>query len=187
MNHVIRAARADEWAKAKELRLVALQDPAAPVAFLDSYEDAVQQPDSFWQERSARATAQPGAPAGQFIAEAADGSWAGSVVVLIEDAGTTDFGGAVVKEAQGLVVGVFVRPEHRGTGLIGKLIGAALDWAWSIEEPRLARVLLHVHPENLRAQGAYRRIGFEPTGVTVRFEPHSSVEELELAFARPGD
>lgn len=54
MNYVIRPVRAEEWALAKELRLAALQDPVAPVAFLETYEQAVAQPDEFWQDRTAR-------------------------------------------------------------------------------------------------------------------------------------
>lgn len=53
MDHVIRAVQPDEWAKAKDIRLASLQDPAAPVAFLETYEEALEQPDSFWQERAA--------------------------------------------------------------------------------------------------------------------------------------
>lgn len=63
MNQVLRDAvrpiRADEWPKAKELRLLALKDPAAPIAFLETYEQAATEPDSFWQERA------KGRPAGR--------------------------------------------------------------------------------------------------------------------------
>ncbi|MEV6422399.1 GNAT family N-acetyltransferase [Streptomyces sp. NPDC051662] len=187
MNHVIRAVRPDEWAKAKEIRLSSLQDPAAPVAFLETYEEALERPDSFWQERTARALARHGARAGQFIAEAPDGTWSGTVTLLIEEAGT-DFLGATSVMPQGHLVGVFVRPEQRGTGLLGALVDAALDWAWSLEEPRLARVRLHVHEGNPRAQAAYRKLGFVSTGKSLPLDDNSSVapgRELELAIDRP--
>src|SRR4051794_16762229 len=45
MDYVIRAVRAGEWRLAKELRLAALQDPAAPVAFLETYEQALERSD----------------------------------------------------------------------------------------------------------------------------------------------
>ena len=41
-SYVIRSVRADEWRAAKELRLVALRDPVAQVAFLETYEEAVR-------------------------------------------------------------------------------------------------------------------------------------------------
>jgi RimJ/RimL family protein N-acetyltransferase len=185
MSHVIRAAQADEWAEVKELRLVALQDPAASVAFLETYEQAVARPDSFWQERAAGNAPRSGSRSRQFVAEAPDGSWSGSVTLLLEGSGTTDFFGASIEEPQGHLVGVFVRSQQRGTGLIGELIAAALDWAWSLEEPRPARVRLFVHEENRRAQAAYRRIGFVPTGVVIPMQGDPSAKELELALARP--
>ncbi|MEV4974766.1 GNAT family N-acetyltransferase [Streptomyces scopuliridis] len=180
MDHVIRAVRSDEWAKVKDIRLASLQDPAAPVAFLETYEGALAQPDAFWQERAARA--------GQFIAEAPDGTWSGTVTLLIEEAGDMDFLGATSERAQGHLVGVFVRPEQRGTGLLGALVDAALDWAWSLEEPWLARVRLHVHEGNPRAQAAYRKLGFVPTGTSLALDGYPSAapgRELELAVNRP--
>lgn len=170
MNHLIRAVRADEWAKAKELRLAALQDPVAPVAFLTTYEQALERPDSFWQRQAVAG--------GQFIAEAPDGTWSGSVAVRIERAGETDFMGVTADRAQGHLVGVYVRPEQRGSGLIGELVAAALDWAWSVREPRAARVRLFVHEENPRALAAYRKLGFVPTGVAVE-------KDVELEYVRP--
>ncbi|MFD0070705.1 GNAT family N-acetyltransferase, partial [Streptomyces sp. NPDC127574] len=40
MNHVIRSIWPDEWRQVKELRLDALRDPVAHLAFLETYEDA---------------------------------------------------------------------------------------------------------------------------------------------------
>ncbi|MBB1246684.1 hypothetical protein GL263_24485 [Streptomyces durbertensis] len=36
----IRPVRPEEWPQVKELRLAALRDPAAPIAFLETYEEA---------------------------------------------------------------------------------------------------------------------------------------------------
>ncbi|MDX3855844.1 GNAT family N-acetyltransferase [Streptomyces sp. AK02-01A] len=187
MNHVIRPVRADEWAKVREIRLVSLQDPAAPVAFLETYEQGLQHPDSYWRQRAAGASPKHGSRSVQFIAEAPDGTWSGSVALLIEVAGSIDFLGTTIERAQGHLVGVYVRPEQRGTGLIGELIAAALEWAWSLEEPRLARVRLYVHERNPRAQAAYRKIGFVPSGQVVPFEHDPSARELELAVDRPAE
>ncbi|MCF1599696.1 GNAT family N-acetyltransferase [Streptomyces muensis] len=179
--YVIRSIRADEWAAAKELRLAALRDPIAPLAFLETYEQAVARPDSFWQERAAGAC--EGADrAQQIIAEGPDGVWVGTLTVLVEEPGSTDWAGAVVERKQGHVVGVFVRPEERGSGLTDVLFDAGLEWAWS---RGVERVRLIVHEENGRAQRFYRRAGFVPSGVTVSLGEEPDDVELEFVVERP--
>ncbi|MCF3965315.1 GNAT family N-acetyltransferase [Streptomyces fuscigenes] len=179
-DHVIRAVRPEEWRQAKELRLLGLQDPAAPVAFLETYEQSLAQPDSFWQQR----TSGRGGLTRQFVAEAPDGSWSGSLTVLIEEAGSLDFMNTVVRQRQGHVVGVFLRSERRGTGLIGDLLAGGLDWAWA-QDPPLERVRLCVHENNLRAQAAYRRAGFRATGLVLPFATDPSAKEYEMDVTRP--
>ncbi|WP_369218228.1 GNAT family N-acetyltransferase, partial [Streptomyces flavofungini] len=117
--YVVRAVRAEEWPQVKELRLAALRDPAAPVAFLETYETAAARPDSFWQERAAGSSHQTSAR--QFVVVGPDGDWAGSVTVLIEEPGAKDVFGGVIEQRQAHLVGVFVRPEHRGRGLTDAL------------------------------------------------------------------
>ncbi|MFE9098856.1 GNAT family N-acetyltransferase [Streptomyces sp. NPDC007264] len=180
MSHVIRSIRPDEWPAAKELRLVALRDPVAHLAFLETYEEAVAKPDSFWQER-AEGAAEGAAAAQQIIAEGPDGSWAGTLTVLIEEAGTKDWAGFLVERKQGHVVGVFVRPEQRGTGLTEALFAAGLEWAWGCGAER---VRLIVHEENTRARSLYRKVGFVPSGVTVPLTDDSAESELELVIER---
>lgn len=179
-SYVVRAIRADEWSAVKELRLVALQDPAAPVAFLETYEKALTHPDSYWQERAAGASKVDGG-ALQFVAEAVDGTWVGSVVVLIEEAGTDDWAGFPVERNQGHVVGVFVRPEWRGGGVTKGLFDAAVEWAWGrgVEAVRLI-----VHEDNPRAQAFYRKAGFVPTGKTVPLPGQEGEIELEFVLEK---
>ncbi|WP_020122906.1 GNAT family N-acetyltransferase [Streptomyces canus] len=180
MSYVIRSVRADEWPAAKELRLVALQDPVAPLAFLETYEEAAARPDSFWRERTAKGA--DGADGAQtVIAEAPDGRWVGTVTVLLEEPGTTDWAGFPVERKQGHVVGVFVRPEERGNGLTDVLFDAAVEWAWA---HGAERVRLIVHEDNGRAQRFYRKAGFEPTGVVVPLTAASGQSELEFALER---
>ncbi|MFF5448287.1 GNAT family N-acetyltransferase [Streptomyces sp. NPDC012888] len=183
MQHVIRPVRADEWEQVKELRLAALADPAAPIAFLDDLESARARPDTFWQDRAAGAAY--GGSIHQFVAEAPDGSWDGSVTVLVERAGDDDIFGGATDFDQGHLVGVYVRPGQRGTGLAGALFEAALEWAWSLDEPLLRRVRLYVHERNDRAAAFYRRAGFRPTGQVVPMETDPLAKELEYAFPRP--
>ncbi|RRR69205.1 GNAT family N-acetyltransferase [Streptomyces sp. RP5T] len=180
MNYVIRSVRADEWPAVKELRLAALRDPVAPLAFLETYEEAVVRPDSFWEERTARGA--EGADEVQtIIAEAPDGRWVGTVTVLLEEPGTTDWAGFAVERKQGHLVGVFVRPEERGSGLTDVLFDAAVEWAWA---HGAERVRLIVHEDNGRAQRFYRKVGFEPSGVRVPLPQAPGESELEFVLAR---
>ncbi|WP_327316161.1 GNAT family N-acetyltransferase [Streptomyces sp. NBC_01235] len=182
---VVRGIQAGEWPAVKALRLLALRDPAAPLAFLETYEAAVERPDAFWQERVVGA-AEGAAGARQFVAEAADGQWAGTVTVLVEEAGSTDWAGFPVERRQGHVVGVYVRDEWRGGEVTRALLDAAVDWSWRLG---LERVRLIVHEENLRAQGAYRKAGFVPSGRTVALGEEageaSGEAELEFVLEKP--
>jgi GNAT superfamily N-acetyltransferase len=178
MNYVIRSIRSDEWAKVKELRLAALRDPVAHLAFLETYEDAAAKSDAFWKERAAGA-AEGATERQQIVVVGEDGVWAGSVTVLVEEAGSRDPFGSVVELSQAHLVGVFVRPEHRGSaaGVTRALFDAALEWAWGIG---LERVRLFVHEKNARAEAFYRKAGFVPTGGTT--EVPGAPGELEVEF-----
>jgi GNAT superfamily N-acetyltransferase len=179
-DYAVRAVRPQEWEKVRQLRLDALRDPAAPLAFLETYEEAEQKPDVFWQDR-ATGSGEGSTAARQLIAETPDGTWAGTLTVLMEEAGTQDWAGLPVEHRQGHVVGVFVRPEHRGNGLIKILFDAGVEWAW---ERGAERVRLLVHEGNTRAQGAYRKAGFGPSGVRVPFVHDQAQSELEFVLDR---
>ncbi|MEU6666688.1 GNAT family N-acetyltransferase [Streptomyces sp. NPDC046727] len=179
-DYVVRAIRPDDWERVKRLRLDALRDPVAHLAFLENYEEAAARPDAFWQDRAV-GSGEGSTTALQFIAEAPDGTWAGSVTVLVEEAGTQDWAGYPVDRRQGHMVGVFVRPEHRGNGLVEALFEAGVAWAW---ERGAERVRLFVHAENTRAQAAYRKIGFGPSGLTVSFSKNEAEDELEFVLER---
>ncbi|MFF4214381.1 GNAT family N-acetyltransferase [Streptomyces sp. NPDC001796] len=179
--YVVRAIRAEEWPAVKALRLRALQDPVAHLAFLETYDQALAKPDSFWQERAA-GCGEGAAGARQFVAEGPDGEWVGTVTMLMEEAGTKDWAGFPVDRRQGHVVGVYVRPEHRGCGLTEVLFDEALEWAWRLG---VERVRLIVHEDNGRAQAFYRRVGFAPSGVTVPLSGVGDERELEMVIERP--
>ncbi|MFD3580066.1 GNAT family N-acetyltransferase [Streptomyces sp. NPDC058644] len=177
----VRPIRADEWPKVKELRLAALQDPSASIAFLETYEKAAAEPDSFWQGRAKGAA--DGDRVRQFVAEDRDGTWTGSVTVLIEEPGSDDVFGGPIEQRQAHVVGVFVRPEYRGSGVIDALFEAAVGWAWSVTD--VARVRLYVHEDNARAQSFYRRYGFVRSGVTAPMKGDPSKIEHEMILTTP--
>jgi GNAT superfamily N-acetyltransferase len=83
--------------------------------------------------------------------------------VITQRAGTVDYHGTPVERDVATVVGVFVRAEHRGTGIVDRLLDAAAQWAGDVGFDELN---LGVHVDNARAQGAYLRAGFAPSGVT---------------------
>ncbi|WP_345617523.1 GNAT family N-acetyltransferase [Streptomyces ziwulingensis] len=177
-DYVIRPVRADEWIAVRELRLRALRDPVAHLAFLETYEQAVERSDTYWQERTVR-SAEDAEGARQVIAEGPGGQWLGSVTVLIEESGTIDWAGFPVERRQGHIVGVFVRGEWRGSGLTKALFAAGLDWAWA---SGAERVRLIVHEENGRARGLYRKLGFAPSGVTVPLAAAPGAVEVEYVL-----
>lgn len=164
----------------KELRLRALRDPVADLAYLETYEDAAARPESYWRERAAWG-AEGALRARQFVAVGPGGLWLGTLTVLVEEAGTKDWAAFPVERRQGHVVGVFVRPEWRGSGLTKALFDAGLEWAWA---NGLERVRLIVHPDNGRAQGAYRKVGFVPSGRTVPLEGGPGDHEVEYVIER---
>ncbi|MBG0854208.1 GNAT family N-acetyltransferase [Streptomyces spinoverrucosus] len=178
--YVVRSLRAEEWPAMRELRLAALRDPVARIAFLETYEEAVARPESFWRERAERA-AQGQAGARQVVAEGPDGALVGTLTVLVEEPGTTDWAGFPVERRQGHVVGVYMRPELRGCGLTELLFDEALEWCWA---RGLERVRLIVHEENGRAQAFYRKLGFEASGLTVPLAGQPDACEREFVLER---
>jgi GNAT superfamily N-acetyltransferase len=175
--YTVRPVRAHEWREIKALRLEALQDEAAPMAFLESYEAAAARSDEPWQQY-AQASGVEGSTAvsRQFVAVAEDGTWVGSLVALVERAGTQDYEDTTIERDGGHIVAVYLRPEHRGRGVMEPLFAAAADWLRALGLPRMR---LYVHADNARAQGLYRRIGFLPTGATFT---GSIGPEIELAM-----
>jgi RimJ/RimL family protein N-acetyltransferase len=173
----VRPVHEHEWRDVRAQRLRALQDDAADIAFADRFEDASSKPEEFWQQRTARASIEAGADAGarQFVAITDDGTWVGTVTVIIEHAGDTDFEGAVIRRSAGLIVGVYLDPAFRGNGIIQSLLNMALDW---VRERGFDYARLYVHAENLRAHKAYEKSGFRPTGTTL---VGSVGHEVELA------
>lgn len=154
----VRRVRADEWERVRDLRLDAVRDPAAAIAFLSTYEQELARDDAFWRQRAEGAAT--GDDVAQFIAES-DDRWIATLTVLRWKPGATDHQGREVAVARGDVVGVFIRQGERGAGIIDALFDAAVSWARAQGDERLT---LDVHVDNARAQAAYRRAGFVDTG-----------------------
>lgn len=183
MDYIIKAVQQEDWPEVKAIRLASLRDPDAHLAFLETYEQALARPDDLWQDR-AKASAE-GTDTRQFVAQDPAGRWLGTVTARVELPGVELGFGARADAPQTHLVGVFVQPDARGTGLAQELLRAAVEWSWSLSEPRIERVRLYVHEKNLRAQAMYRKAGFQPTGTTVPVPADPT--QLELEFAVPRD
>ena len=100
---VVRRVHAAEWREIRDLRIEAVGDPAASIAFLSTVEQERAHDEVFWRERAAGASLSD--EAAQFIADD-DGRWVGTVTVLLRAAGTADHLGRPVTEARADIVGV---------------------------------------------------------------------------------
>jgi len=167
----VRRVVAGDWEQVRAARLEALQDEAAPIAYLETYEAAAARPDEYWQERTARSAA--GSAVAQLVAIADADAWVASVTGLREEPGTADWSGRPIDQLQVHVVGVWVRPDHRGAGLLARLVDELEAWAGDGGATRM-RLLVHEH--NARARAAYRKLGFSPTGVVVPLEAGNELE-----------
>jgi len=175
---VVRRVRADEWQQVKALRLEALQDAAAPIAFLETYDGASAEPGEFWQGRALRSS--EGEKVAQYVAiDAESGHWLGTATGLREEPGTDDFDGRPIERLQVHVVGVWVHPAHRGVGVLEAVLAGVSGWA---SAQGIERLRLYVHADNLRARATYRRCGFTETG---RSFTATIGEEIEMI--RAGD
>ncbi|WP_298942501.1 GNAT family N-acetyltransferase [uncultured Microbacterium sp.] len=170
----VRRVRLHEWREVRDLRIEAVSDPDAAIAFLTSRAEELARDEAFWRERTAGAALSD--EAAQFVAEV-DEEWVASATVLLRDAGARDHLDRIVADRRIDVVGVFVAPHHRGTGILAKLFDAAVGWATAHGANDL---FLDVHADNSRAQAAYRKNGFLPTGVTF-----TSVIGAEIEMRRP--
>lgn len=155
----VRRVRVPEWERVRDLRIRALSDPNAHLAFLGDVAQARSESDEFWQERTARAAV--GSFAAQFVAEA-DGRWFGTATVLLQPAGSHDEFGAARPADRLIIVGVYVDPEARGRGAIDALLQACAAWTAACGHTSM---FLDVHRDNARAIAAYERFGFTSTGV----------------------
>ena len=155
----VRRVLASDASRVRGIRLEALNDPGASIAFFETLQAAQRKPGEYWQERAVGAALSDAAA--QFVAE--DGrEWVGTVTVLVPAAGSVDYFGRTQREGRALLVAVFVRESHRGSGVLDRLVDAAEEWARGHGCRELA---LDVHDENRRAQRAYVRLGFADTGV----------------------
>ncbi len=160
MSTTVRRVTPDEWRRVRAFRLEALHDPAAPVAFLSTFEEESARPDDFWRERVAANAA--GNDSAQFVAVTERYEWLGTATGLRRRVGDLDHIERIVASDRIDVVGVYVTPEARGRHVVGLLLAEIASWAASLDATALT---LDVHRDNAPARRAYERAGFAPTGV----------------------
>jgi len=173
----VRRVHASEGDRLRAIRLEALSDPAASIAFLETRADAERRAPGFWTDRAIGAALSD--EAGQFVAELGS-RWVATATVLLPEPGSLDYFGRARSGTRALLVAVYVAAGHRGEGLLEALVSAAADWSGARGRTEIA---LDVHVDNSRAQAAYRRLGFVPTGETSE-GPNGTELEMVRAIAR---
>jgi len=144
----VRMTAAQDWTLLKQVRLAALS--SAPTAFGVSYDNAVKYTDEQWQER-ASAAAGP-----EFWLAFADNKPVGMI------------GGGVSQSGRYNLIGMWVEPEMRGSGIASSLVVAVKSRALQTGH---GRIFLDVSPDNKRAAAFYLKHGF---AFIDEFEPLAS-------------
>lgn len=158
MDFVVRPIEESDWAEYRGIRLEMLQD--TPMAFGDTYAEAVQRDEAEWKRRSIG-----GGTSVRFAAIAADGTWIGSM-------------GCFVEAGVPVLVGVYVAPGYRGEkfGVTSALLDTVEHWASAHGDV----IRLDVHEGNDRARAAYAKRGYVETGNTSPYPNDPTARELEM-------
>ncbi len=129
---------AGEWQTFRDVRLASLSD--APGAFGARHADWVGASEERWRSRLTDVPF--------------------TVVARSEGRGVGVVSGAP-SESHVELISMWVAPDHRGTGLAGRLIGEVVAWA----DARGLDTALMVRDDNARAIRAYEHAGFVDLGV----------------------
>ena len=148
----------DLWQPYREVRLRMLRE--APRAYGSTYAEASTRTDAEWQAFVTNARLWL-AWAGEDVVGSV-GMWADPAL----PAGST------------YLVGMWVDPEQRGSGVADALVAAVLEGARAEGH---SRVVLDVADENARARAFYDRLGFLPTGRASALPWDGTITETELA------
>jgi len=140
----IRALHADDWAVTKALRLAALLD--SPEAFGGSYEESVHRSEEQWRAWPTD---------GQVFAAVMDGEPVGM------GCGWQPHGASSTQ-----LIGMWIAPAARGTGLAVRLIDAVAAWARDNGADDLELVVYETNP---RAYRAYLKYGFVHVGPNAQY------------------
>jgi GNAT superfamily N-acetyltransferase len=161
MEFTVRRTVQDDWEQFRALRLEMLAD--TPMGFGERLETAQARTEPEWRIRADRQSDDNI----RFAAITSDGEWIGTMGGYVEH----KIGGPVL-------YGVYVTPRFRGGafGVTDALMSAVEDWA-AVRSPT---IWLDVHADNHRAQAAYAKRGYVPTGKTLPYELDPAETELEM-------
>jgi RimJ/RimL family protein N-acetyltransferase len=142
----IRRLEADDAAIYREIRLEGLRQH--PDSFGASWEDEIAKPDAWWTERLESNTV--------------FGGWIDGSPLL----GVAGFyvPGTAKQRHKGVLWGMYVRPDARGTGLAASLLQRVIEQA----RPLVEEIRLTVMASNAVAHRLYSAAGFEPYGLERR-------------------
>ena len=142
----VRRLETDDVASYRELRLEGLK--SHPEAFASSWESEAEKPASWWAERLKSNTVL--------------GGWVdGSPLVGVAGLRVQD---AIKLRHKGVLWGMYVRPEARGTGLAAALVQRAVEHASTLVE----EICLTVVTSNVAACRLYKAAGFKEYGLERR-------------------
>jgi dihydropteroate synthase len=160
----VRQLRPEDWRVWRDLRLRALAD--APDAFGETLAHARARTDAAWE-----ALAAPRPDRIQLVAER-DGAPAGMTVAVIdaEDPARAD------------LLGMWVAPEARGTGLGGALVDAALAWT---RGRAVLELSLRVAEGSDAARALYLGRGFRETGERAELREGGGLQSRTMVLCRP--
>jgi RimJ/RimL family protein N-acetyltransferase len=142
----LRRLEADDAASYRELRLEGLKNH--PEAFSASWEDEAAKPASWWAERLEPSTV--------------FGGWIDDSPLL----GVAGFhvNGAAKLRHKGILWGMYVRPQARGSGLAAALVQRVIEHARTLVE----EICVTVVASNAAAYRLYSAAGFEQYGLERR-------------------
>ena len=136
----------DEWQLYRQIRLEALL--LEPQAFGSSYADAVQRPDSSWQERLVEA--QAGKKGWLLFAKESDRITGMVGAYRVDDSDVVE------------IISVYVTKEKRGQGVATALMAAILEEVG--RSGIFRKAVLSVNADQTAAVALYRRFGFQIVG-----------------------
>lgn len=153
----VRPVGPDDWRVYRDIRLAALAD--APMAFGSSLAREQEFTESVWQRRLRTAR---------------------TFLGYVDDKPLAVAGGLRLPNGDAELIGVWVHPDARGTGLGEAVVRAVMTWAHVY--PRLWAWVASTNPG---AERLYQRLGFERSGIT-QPNPHDpDAVDHRLVVASP--
>jgi GNAT superfamily N-acetyltransferase len=171
---LVRRVNHDEWRHLKDVRLRALAD--SPESFGSSFEREVAFDDAIWMSRAANGEG-TASTVTWIAARNGEEPFCAMVTVMETQATPQDLSRVRTPESMELV-GMWVDPGERGTGLADVLVRTAVDHTRISGHRHLG---LWVAEPNIGAQRLYLRHGFVLTGEVDVLPSNPSIPELRMA------